>query len=111
MDFPGVLHGFFGDDWAAGVGPLHEQERRNLLFAAKSSGWMGVKKDYDLGWSETVPFLRPLQSAVEPEVTAAERSWSEWLAMEDWMVGPRAPTDGQETRMTGTERVGEGFSS
>jgi hypothetical protein len=23
MDFPGVLHGFFGDDWAAGVGPLH----------------------------------------------------------------------------------------
>lgn len=110
LDFPGVLHGFFGDDWAAGIGPLHEQERRNLLFAAKSSGWMGVKKDYDLGWAETVPFLRPLQQAVEPEVTAAERSWSEWLAMEDWMVGPRAPADGQETRMTGTERVGEGFS-
>jgi hypothetical protein len=22
---------------------------------------------------------------------AAEKSWSSWLAMEDWMIGPRAP--------------------
>ncbi|KAI2785708.1 hypothetical protein POX_h09466 [Penicillium oxalicum] len=91
MDFPGVLHGFFGDDWNAGVGPLHEQERRNYLFAAKSGGWAAVKKDYDILPLETIPFLRPLQGPVDAEIEAAERSWSEWLAMEDWMVGPRAP--------------------
>ncbi|KAJ5934748.1 hypothetical protein N7466_004295 [Penicillium verhagenii] len=91
MDFPGVLHGFFGDDWGSGVGPLHEQERRNYLFAAKSGGWAGVKKDYDMSPLETIPFLRPLQGPLDAEIEAAERSWSEWLAMEDWMVGPRAP--------------------
>jgi hypothetical protein len=91
MDFPGVLQGFFGDDWGAGVGPLHEQERRNYLFAAKSGGWASVKKDYDMLPLETVPFLRPLQAPVDAEIEAAERSWSDWLAMEDWMVGPRAP--------------------
>ncbi|KAL8950958.1 MAG: hypothetical protein Q9222_003048 [Ikaeria aurantiellina] len=91
LDFPGVLHGFFGDDWASGIGPLHEQERRNFLFAAKSGGWASVKKDYDMGPTETVPFMRPLQAAVAPEIEAAEKTWSEWLAMEDWMVGPRAP--------------------
>lgn len=91
MDFPGVLHGFFGDDWGTGIGPLHEQERRNYLFAAKSGGWASVKKDYDMTPLETVPFLRPLQGPVDAEIEAAERCWSEWLAMEDWMVGPRAP--------------------
>ena len=91
LDFPGVMHGFFGDDWASGVGPLHEQERRNFLFAAKSGGWASVKKDYDMLPLETVPFLRPLSSPVNAEIEAAEKSWSEWLAMEDWMVGPRAP--------------------
>lgn len=91
MDFPGVLHGFFGDDWGSGVGPLHEQERRNYLFAAKSGGWASVKKDYDMSPLETIPFLRPLQGPLDAEIEAAERSWSEWLAMEDWMVGPRAP--------------------
>lgn len=91
LDFPGVLHGFFGDDWASGVGPLHEQERRNYLFAAKSGGWASVKKDYDMLPLETVPFMRPLQGPVIAEIEAAEKSWSEWLAMEDWMVGPRAP--------------------
>ncbi|KAI4175541.1 MAG: hypothetical protein LQ346_008054, partial [Caloplaca aetnensis] len=85
LDFPGVLHGFFGDDWASGVGPLHEQERRNYLFAAKSGGWASVKKDYDMGPAETVPFMRPLQGAVGQEIEAAEKTWSEWLAMEDWM--------------------------
>jgi hypothetical protein len=44
-----------------------------------------------MGFDETVPFLRPLQAAGEREVEAAERSWSEWLCMEDWMVGTRAP--------------------
>ncbi|PIG84896.1 hypothetical protein AARAC_009560 [Aspergillus arachidicola] len=92
MDFPGVLHGFFGDDWGSGVGFLHEQERRNYLFAAKSGGWACVKKDYDISPLETIPFLRPLQGPLDSEIEAAERSWSEWLAMEDWMVGPRAPT-------------------
>ncbi|KAJ6000810.1 hypothetical protein N7481_001219 [Penicillium waksmanii] len=91
MDFPGVLHGFFGDDWGSGIGPLHEQERRNYLFAAKSGGWASVKKDYDMSPLETIPFLRPLQGPLDTEIEAAERSWSEWLAMEDWMVGPRAP--------------------
>lgn len=91
MDFPGVLQGFFGDDWGPGIGPLHEQERRNYLFAAKSGGWASVKKDYDMPPQETIPFLRPLQGPLDSEIEAAERSWSEWLAMEDWMVGPRAP--------------------
>lgn len=91
LDFPGVLHGFFGDDWATGVGPLHEQERRNYLFAAKSGGWASVKRDYDMLPLESVPFMRPLQAPIIAEIEAAEKSWSEWLAMEDWMVGPRAP--------------------
>lgn len=110
LDFPGVLHGFFGDDWASGVGPLHEQERRNYLFAAKSGGWASVKKDYDMGSAETVPFMRPLQGAVGQEIEAAEKTWSEWLAMEDWMVGPRAPEGMQrqqeqsEQNMHGSEQ-------
>ncbi|KAL9125216.1 MAG: hypothetical protein Q9175_008119, partial [Cornicularia normoerica] len=85
LDFPGVLHGFFGDDWATGVGPLHEQERRNYLFAAKSGGWASVKRDYDMLPLESVPFMRPLQAPIIAEIEAAEKSWSEWLAMEDWM--------------------------
>lgn len=102
MDYPGVLHGFFGDEWQSGVAPLHEKERCNYLFAAKSGGWASVKKEYDIAPLETVPFLRPLQGALEPEIEAAEGSWSdwlfaaekswrEWLAMEDWEIGPRAP--------------------
>ncbi|KAL2868486.1 uncharacterized protein BJX67DRAFT_41652 [Aspergillus lucknowensis] len=97
MDYPGVLHGFFGDDWQSGVGRLHEQERCNYLFAAKSGGWASVKKDYDNPPLETIPFLRPLQGPLDTEIEAAERSWSEWLAMEDWMVGPRAPDALQDT--------------
>lgn len=91
MDYPGILHGFFGDDWAKGVGPLHETERRNYLFAAKSGGWASVKSAYDMSPHETIPFLRPLQGTEEKEIEAAEKTWSEWLAMEDWMVGPRSP--------------------
>ena len=45
---------------------------------------------------ETVPFLRPLQQTLDTELVAAERSWSQWLAMEDWMVGPRAPREEEE---------------
>ncbi|KAI9733517.1 MAG: hypothetical protein M1818_007265 [Claussenomyces sp. TS43310] len=91
FDTPAVLHGFFGDSWATGIGPLHEIERRNFLFAAKSSSWLRVKSEYDMSPNETVPFLKPLQGASEQEIAQAEAQWSDWLAMQDWMVGPRAP--------------------
>jgi hypothetical protein len=90
-DHPSVLHSFFGDDWQKGVGPLHETERRNYLFAAKSDTWLTVKAAYDMGDDQMVPFLKPLQHVSEKEICAAEGCWSEWLAMQDWMLGPRAP--------------------
>jgi hypothetical protein len=93
MDVPQVLHGFFGDDWTAGIGPQREQERRNYLFAAKSGGWASVKRDYDMLPLETVPFMRPLYNPSDGELDAADRAWSEWLALEDWMVGTRAPNE------------------
>jgi hypothetical protein len=92
-DTPAVLHGFFGEDWVGGVGSLHEIERRNYMFAAKSTSWMKVKQAYDMSPEETVPFIRPLQDASEKEILAAEAGWSEWLAMQDWMLGPRAPAN------------------
>lgn len=45
---------------------------------------------------ETGPFMRPLQGSVATKIEGAENTWSEWLAMEDWVVGPRAP--GNEMR-------------
>jgi hypothetical protein len=30
----------------------------------------------------------------EKEIVGAETTWSEWLAMQDWMLGPRAPGEG-----------------
>lgn len=100
FDIPGVLHGFFGDDWAVGVGPLHEAERRNYLFAAKSDNWAKVKASYDMDGEQMVPFLKPLQNVSEKEIEGAETSWSEWLAMQDWMLGPRAPVDVEAGRGT-----------
>lgn len=91
MDIPPILQGFFGRDWQAGVGPQREQERRNYLFAAKSGGWAAVKRDYDMLPLETVPFMQPLKDPTDGELSAAEEKWSEWLALEDWMVGSRAP--------------------
>ncbi|KAF2269257.1 hypothetical protein CC78DRAFT_529479 [Lojkania enalia] len=91
MDREGIMHGFFGDDWRKGVGPVHECERRNYLFAAKSVGWAKVKYQYDMSPHESVPFLKPLQDVQLAEIEGAEKTWSQWLAMEDWMVGPRAP--------------------
>ena len=91
FDTQGVLHGFFGDDWRKGIGPVHECERRNYLFAAKSVGWAKVKYQYDMSPYESVPFLKPLQDVQLAEIEGAEKTWSQWLAMEDWMVGPRAP--------------------
>jgi hypothetical protein len=91
MDKEGIMHGFFGDEWTKGVGPVHECERRNYLFAAKSVGWAKVKVQYDMSPHESVPFLKPLQDVQLAEIEGAEKTWSQWLAMEDWMVGPRAP--------------------
>lgn len=94
FDKPAILHGFFGDDYSRGVLPHVECERRNYLFAAKHGGWRSCKKQYDggsrngagVGGDETVPFMKPLDEARAEELTAAEREWSKWLAMEDWMV-------------------------
>jgi len=90
FDTPATLHGMFGDDWQEGIGRLHEVERRNYLFASKSANWLEVKANYDMSPNETIPFMKPLQAATEKEIVAAEAKWSEWLAMQDWMVGPRA---------------------
>jgi len=93
FDNPAILHGFFGDNWAAGVGPLHETERRNYLFAAKSDNWLKVKSSYDMDDNQMIPFIRPLRQVTLEEIQSAENNWSEWLAMQDWMLGPRAPED------------------
>ncbi|KAI1260492.1 hypothetical protein F5Y18DRAFT_254941 [Xylariaceae sp. FL1019] len=93
FDFPGVLHGFFGNDWMAGIGHLHESERRNYLFAAKATDWLDVKSQYDMPDGQTIPFLRPLQNVTEDEIVNAESGWSQWLAMQDWMIGPRTPDE------------------
>jgi hypothetical protein len=125
FDTDGIMHGFFGNDWVKGVGPLHEVERRNYLFAAKSSGWAKVKYQYDGGSSsngdgdETVPFMKPLQRVQIGEIERGERAWSEWLCMEDWMVGPHAPPpdmdmdDGndEEGHRVGGSRMGAAAAS
>ena len=79
---------------------MHEIERRNYLFAAKSASWMEVKQAYDGAQDETVPFLSSLKDPSEKEIQNAEATWSEWLAMQDWMIGPRAPD-----AMKGSPRV------
>lgn len=89
-DTPRALHGFFGDDWQGGISSLHEIERRNYMFASKSANWLKVKEAYDMGPNETVPFITPLKNASEQEIQMAEIKWSEWLAMQDWMLGPRS---------------------
>lgn len=101
FDRPPVLHGFFGDGYQAGVGSLQECERRNYLFAAKSGGWATVKTQYDMGEGQTVPFLQPLQGVRIEEIEAAEKLWSQWLALEDWMVGPRAPAEERDEQRHG----------
>jgi len=101
FDYRAVLHGWFGDDWEAGIGPLHEQERRNYLFAAKSGGWRFVKHTYDQVHDESVPYVMPLRNKrdhgdfdIDADVEMAEEVWSKWLAMEDWMLGSREPGSG-----------------
>ena len=104
FDFPSVLHGFFGRDWLEGVGPLHDSERRNYLFAAKSDNWLKVNANYDMANGQFVPFLKPLQKATEEEIQTAEATWSEWLAMQDWMLGPRAPAEMAGVRVKAEEQ-------
>ncbi|KAI9055345.1 hypothetical protein LZ554_000304 [Drepanopeziza brunnea f. sp. 'monogermtubi'] len=89
-DNPRVLHGFFGDEWQAGVGALHEIERRNYMFAAKSVSWQQCKEAYDMNPHETVPFMQPLKDVSEEEILRAEEAWSDWLFMQDWKLGPRS---------------------
>ncbi|KAJ6157401.1 hypothetical protein N7470_004993 [Penicillium chermesinum] len=91
QDSPTTMQAFFGDDWEAGVGCIYKQERSNYLFTAKSGGWASTKAAYDILPDEQVPFLRPLREPSEEEIRIAEARWSEWLAMEDWMVGARSP--------------------
>ncbi|OQE37296.1 hypothetical protein PENCOP_c010G05870 [Penicillium coprophilum] len=91
QDSPAVMQGFFGADWEAGVGCIYKQERVNYLFTAKSSGWASTKAAYDISPAEETPFLRPLRDPSEDEIRMAEARWSEWLAMEDWMIGARSP--------------------
>ncbi|KAJ5288599.1 hypothetical protein N7478_001629 [Penicillium angulare] len=91
QDSPVTMRTFFGDNWEAGVGCIYKQERINYLFTAKSSGWASTKTNYDMSPDEQTPFLRPLRDPSEEEIRAAEARWSEWLAMEDWMVGARSP--------------------
>uniref|UniRef100_L2GF52 Ilp is an apoptosis inhibitor n=1 Tax=Colletotrichum fructicola (strain Nara gc5) TaxID=1213859 RepID=L2GF52_COLFN len=73
--------------------------RRNYMFAAKSETWLKVKTHYDMDGEQQVPFLRPLQNVTEKEIQGAESSWSEWLAMQDWMLGPRAPDQGPRIKV------------
>jgi len=93
-DTPSILHRLFGEEWNAGIGHIQTQERINYLFAAKSSGWATTKSQYDILPEETVPFLKPLREPSEEEIRTAEARWSDWLAMEDWMVGPRSFWEG-----------------
>lgn len=90
-DMPFILQAFFGDDWMAGVGSICRHECINYLFTAKSGGWASTKAVYDMLPDEHTPFLRPIYNTTEEELRTAEFGWSEWLAMEDWMVGSRSP--------------------
>lgn len=63
------------------------------MFAAKSDNWLRVKTSYDMDDGQMIPYLKPLQNVSEKEIVSAESNWSEWLAMQDWMLGPRAPVD------------------
>lgn len=71
FDKDGILHGFFGNDWIAGIGPLRECERRNYAFTAKTAGWSATKQQYDMNQHETVPFMKPLLDARMEELDAA----------------------------------------
>jgi hypothetical protein len=85
-----ILREFFGSCWYSGIGTL--QERQNYLCAAKSAPWDKRKLAYDIGSQKTAPHLVPLRDATVKEIMDAERYWTEWMGMQDWMLGPRRPT-------------------
>lgn len=97
LDSPDALRQWFGSEWEIGIKPMHQQERMNYLFASKSGGWDLVKQTYDMLPDETVPFVKPLRGVTEDEIRCAEDLWSEWLAMEDWMLGPRWPDSNNDS--------------
>lgn len=94
MDVPEILHGFFGDDWSQGIGPQRETERRNYLLAARTADWIAVKAQYDMLPLEPIPFLAPLRSPQDEELTAAEKNWKEWSAMALCTNSTRTSMDG-----------------
>lgn len=89
-DNPETLRTFFGDTWFHGIGPLHEIERRNYLFASNSTNLTATKQAYGISDEETVPFLSTLKGITEKELEFADSSWNEWTSMQNWTLGPRA---------------------
>lgn len=92
FDSPSVLCTIFGEHWNAGIGHILHFERRNYLFAAKSDCWLSVKLHYDMAAGQEIPTLG-VPEATEWQLGDAEQKWSQWLAMQGWMLGPRAPDD------------------
>lgn len=92
-DDPRILGLWFGANWRQGVGVMHEMERRNYLFASKSKEWLDVKKYYDdsPAAEQSTPYMIPIPKIEEIELTAADEAWSSWMAMQDWVIGPRTP--------------------
>ncbi|KAF7864525.1 hypothetical protein EAF04_006657 [Stromatinia cepivora] len=88
-----ILGTWFGADWRQGIGTIHEMERRNYLFASKSKEWLDVKKYYDdsAAAEQSTPYMIPLPQIKEVELSHADEAWSNWMAMQDWVIGPRTP--------------------
>lgn len=93
IDTEAILMAFFGSSWRSGICHIHRKERQNYLFAAKSSPWDHVKLGYDMGSQEMVPCLVTLRDPTEREIQDANDKWSDWLAMQDWQVGPMTPVE------------------
>ncbi|KAF7955048.1 uncharacterized protein EAE97_000307 [Botrytis byssoidea] len=92
-DDPRIMGTWFGANWVQGIGTIHELERRNYLFASKSKEWLDVKKYYDdsLAAEQSTPYMIPLPRIEEAELSSADEAWSGWMAMQDWVIGPRTP--------------------
>lgn len=88
-----ILGTWFGANWLQGIGTIHEMERRNYLFASKSKEWLDVKKYYDESPTveQSTPYMIPPPVVQEMELHSADQAWSSWMAMQDWVIGPRTP--------------------
>lgn len=91
FDTQNVLRGFFGEDWRAGIGPLHKCERQNYLFAIQSVGWTTTKCQYEMSQGEPLPFSRPLHALHSTEIDDAKKAWHQWLAMRGFVMSPCRP--------------------